>query len=70
METLSFVIFIFTILNLVFALLNCFAVNDLVSRNKTLIVHNEILKSVIDLQNEVIEKLIPEEGEEKNNGTK
>ena len=70
METLSFVIFIFTILNLVFALLNCFAVNDLVSRNKSLIVHNEILKSVIDLQDEVIEKLIPEEVEEKNNGAK
>lgn len=61
METLSFVIFIFTILNLVFALLNCFAIYDLVSRNKSLIVHNEILKSVIDLQDEVIEKLIPEE---------
>lgn len=70
METLSFVIFIFTILNLVFALLNCFAIYDLVSRNKSLITHNEILKSVIDLQNEVIEKLIPEEGEEKNNGAK
>ena len=70
METLSFVFFIFTILNFVFALLNCFAIYDLVSRNKSLIVHNEILKSVIDLQDEVIEKLIPEEGEEKNNGTK
>lgn len=70
METLSFVIFIFTILNLVFALLNSFAIYDLASRNKSLILHNEILKSVIDLQNEVIEKIIPEEGEEKNNGTK
>lgn len=70
METLSFVFFIFTILNFVFALLNCFSIYDLVSKNKSLIVHNEILKSVIDLQNEVIEKLIPEEGEEKNNGTK
>lgn len=54
MEVLSFAVFIFSILNLIFALFNCFAIKDLILRNKNLATHNEMLLSIIKLQNKLI----------------
>lgn len=67
MERLSFAIFIFSILNLIFALFNCFAIKDLILRNKNLITHNEMLLSIIKLQNKLIKA---GEGEKLNDESK
>lgn len=67
MESLSFAVFIFSILNLIFALFNCFAIKDLILRNKNLTTHNEMLLSIIKLQNKLIKA---GEGEKLNDESK